>query len=85
MSTDAGMTAPTAPMTTITTSLSSHPEFEYFVDIRAMGRQIARRFNDLDEVAAFVTDADAAARNAGFTVSISNDIPVDRPAHRKAN
>ena len=72
-------------ITTIVISLSSHPEFEFFVDIRANGRQIARRFNDLAAVNTFVDKADAAARNAGFTVTITNDIPNDRPAHRKVN
>lgn len=80
MSTDAGYEPITsAPkLTAITVTLSSHPDFRYFVDVRAVGRQVlARRFDALDEVDAFVTKCTAAAVNAGFTVETTDRIPAD--------
>lgn len=77
MSTDAATAATADMLTTIKLTLSSHPEFRYFVDVRVKGRQIARRFDTRVEVDAFAAEADAAARNAGFTVTIADEIPVD--------
>lgn len=59
-----------ADAATITLTCSSHPEFKFFAEMRADGRQIGSRFVTRAAMDAWVARAEAGARRAGRTVTI---------------
>ncbi len=60
---------------TATVTLSSHPEFRFFAEIRYQGRQLAGRFNTRTEVADWLAKASTSATHWGFVLDVVDETP----------